>query len=241
MTALEKRVKVLETNRLDNLATIDKQQLEMVDMRKRLEAESEVVKKTKDDATAAVRAEIAELDERKNNVVVFGLGESEAADIEARQADDNVKVAEIFETIDANDCKFTVKHRAGKPTGDKAKPRPLIINFDSTPMKEKVMDKAKNLKGKEKFAKVFLSPDLTKRQRENEKAKEESLKKEAEEKNRQLTEEEKAEFFWKVVGPKGKRRVAKWWTQPKRRAQLGQTLGDLVPPMGSQVPEAQAQ
>lgn len=217
MTALESRVKVLESNLLDNLRTIDKLNGSIAELSKKLDDSEKRSEKNKDEATAAVRAEIVELDERKNNVVVFGLAESEAADVAAKQAEDNVKVSDLFETIEAQDCKFTVKHRAGKPNADKNKPRPLIVNLESVAKKDVILSKARNLKGKLNYTKVFIAPDWTKRQREDDRLKEDKLKKEAEDKNKERTEDEENEFFWKVVGPKGKRRVAKWWTQPRRQ------------------------
>ena len=210
-TSSEKRIEVLESNLLDCLKTIDRQNNTIAELEKKVAEGNKVVEKCKDDATAAVRAEISELDERKSNLVVYGLPESAAADAEAKMAEDNVKVTEIVEAVEAADCKFAVKHRAGKPMPDKV--RPLIISFDTPQMRDKVILNAKKLSGKDKFKKVYLAPDLTKRQREDDAAKEAELKAEANAKNEDLSDEEKNSFEYRVVGPRGKRRIGKWWTR----------------------------
>ena len=93
------------------------------------------------------------------------------------------------------------------------KVRPLIISFDTPQMRDKVILNAKKLSGKDKFKKVYLAPDLTKRQREDDAAKEAELKAEANAKNEDLSDEEKNSFEYRVVGPRGKRRIGKWWTR----------------------------
>ena len=67
---------------------------------------------------------------------------------------------------------------------------------------------AKNLKGNTKWKNVVIAQDLTKREYLEEKACETSLRKEAEEKNLKLAELEKGVKIWKVVGGRGRCRLA---------------------------------
>ena len=69
------------------------------------------------------------------------------------------------------------------------------------------MFKAKSLKNNQNFQGVSITHDLTKRQCQAEKVREMDLRREAEEKNCHLSENEKSDKVWKVVGGRGTRRV----------------------------------
>jgi uncharacterized coiled-coil protein SlyX len=213
LKALEKRIEVLESTCLENMKTVERQNGTIADLNKKVAEGAEGVQRAKEDATAAVRAELSQLEDRKSNIVVYGLTESSSEDAEVRKTEDNNLVKELFDVIEAVNTKFNVKHRAGKRVADKIRPVIIIcfvISFETPEVKETVLAKAKNLAGKEKFKKVFLAPDMTKRQREDEWDKEVQMREEVKQKNLEMTEEEKKESEWRLVGMRGKRRLVKW-------------------------------
>ena len=96
--------------------------------------------------------------------------------------EDEEKVMQIMECVEAGVAKedLEVMFRAGKKRED-GKLRPLIVRFKEE-KKEKVLNDARKLARKEEWKGVFLAPDLTPKQREEDRKKEEERKKEAEEK-----------------------------------------------------------
>ena len=95
--------------------------------------------------------------------------------------------------------------RAGKKAeGDR--PRPLVITIEDDETREKIVANARRMAGKEEWKRVFVSRDLTWRQREEARNEEKKWKEEAEKK----TEEENANGRvgkYVVVGPRGARRL----------------------------------
>ena len=165
-------------------------------------------------AVKEIREEVVsdkkEADEIANNIVIYGLKESEKEEGKDRKEDDKQMVKKILDDIEVEiDEAMEVKWRAGKKNDDPTKQRPLIVKMESEEKKEKVLKNAKKLKGKAEWAKVFIQPDLTYRQRVEARKQEEKLKEEAEKKNEEgKNEEGESEGEWIVVGPRGKRRVA---------------------------------
>ena len=81
------------------------------------------------------------------------------------------------------------------------KTKTLFANFFAHPVK------AKGLKNNQNWEGVSITHDLTKQQCLAERVKEMELRKEAEEKNGRLLEDEKPAKVWRVVGGRGTRRV----------------------------------
>ena len=67
-----------------------------------------------------------------------------------------------------------------------ARPRPLLVRLRTVELKDQVFASAKNLKGSSNFSRISIVPDLTRQQRNEDKA----LMDEAELKNSKMTEEE---------------------------------------------------
>ena len=95
-----------------------------------------------------------------------------------------------------------VKFRAGKKKED-GKPRPLIVKVKEAEKKERVLSTARKLARKDTWKGFFLAPDLTPKQREEDKKKKEGREKQ---KTRQWKPEERAErgsTLWLVRGEGG--------------------------------------
>ncbi len=106
-------------------------------------------------------------------------------------------------------------------------PRPLLTGFHMESDKLNLLRVAKNLEDT-CFSDVNIAPDLTKKQRDEEA----ELKKEAERRNKSLSENDVSKnLHWVVVGPRGERRLTKekknteWNTTGRRMTRGGQRDG----------------
>jgi hypothetical protein len=139
----------------------------------------------------AVLEEFQQMESRKKSIAVFGMKEEE----ESGETDETAckkLLEEIGETADFQ------SYRTGPRVQERQ--RTVIMKFQTEAQKEKVLEKARNLKGKTQYKKITLAPDQTKQQRQLNKKKEAALKTEAEKRNAALTEEEKNEGKWGVWG-----------------------------------------
>jgi hypothetical protein len=150
------------------------------------------------DPVALMHQELHQLSIRKNNVVIHGLEEGE---LDHEQANKFMMATEPGEALD-----FQVLYRAGIRG---PRPRTLIVKFKDEKQKKKVLDGAKNLKNKVEFKGIALAPDLTMKQREMDKQKGTELGEEALRLNSHMTEDQKKEGSWVVVGRHEKRRLIK--------------------------------
>ena len=110
----------------------------------------------------------------------------------------------IYEAVDLNVSEDDVKFC--KRIGEKGRePRPLVVGFYSERDRNQLLRRAKLLDRTE-YRDVQISQDLTKRQREEES----DMRCEAEKRNGELSEEDKAKNLqWAVVGARGEKRLIK--------------------------------
>ena len=92
-------------------------------------------------------------------------------------------------------------YRVGNCVGDK--PRPLVVRFYTASDRESVKNNLRKLKGKIRWDRVSIVPDLTKMQCAEEKIKIKQLLEEQKRKNEESTEN----GTWKIVGNRGKRQL----------------------------------
>jgi hypothetical protein len=177
-------------------------------LEKRVEEVAEIAKKndglSREEMTAMLREEREETLERKNrelNVILHGAEECgpEVQGGEERMRWDKEECLQLFNNLQLgvgrDDIKFC--RRIG-PKGDSA--RPLVIGFSNGATRNRVL-KADT---RQQAPELKLGPDLTKKQREEES----NIWKEMEEKNKNRTAEEKSKnLVWRLVGPKGERRL----------------------------------
>ena len=156
--------------------------------------------------------EIAEMQAKENNVLIYNLQEPANLIVEAidQKALDVNHLKEVFRVLEVdadlnNDLKFSARIGPFDPEADlENSPRPLIIGFKEKLMKENILRAAKNLKNSE-FHHISIAADLTARQRRNEA----DLIKECKERNDNLTDEEASSFLWKLIGQRGNRQLRK--------------------------------
>jgi hypothetical protein len=162
-----------------------------------LETKTKALETSTEDAESAILEEIALIDKKRCNVVIFGIpATSHDADIKA--------VTDILKRIDAL-SDFSC-HRIGSVESQN---RPLIVRFQSASSQDLVINSAKNLRGHDQYNNIFIKPDFTKRQRALNAQKEDTLRAEAISRNASMPIGEKNDYAWVVTGKPGNRHLAK--------------------------------
>jgi len=113
------------------------------------------------------REEEEEIKNRKTNVILFGLSESNADEPADRQTEDLDQVALMMHELKLDDTRIQNVIRLGAVGGDDSKPRPLKVILENEEQRQRTLASAKNLKFLRKgdWDKVFIQPDLTPKQR----------------------------------------------------------------------------
>ena len=112
-----------------------------------------------------------ELNDIKNNLILFNLPEAENNDGEIPEETDLKITKEIFECVDntVDTSKFDTSKvfRMGKRRqGNNIGPRPIKIILNSSSEKSKILSKTKKLRDSSSFGQVRISVDRTKKERE---------------------------------------------------------------------------
>ena len=220
--AVEKRLdkveKLLEEHEKKNTETSEK--VEKVET-KTVAAAAEV--------KVTVVNELQEQENRKTNIVVYNLQESEAEEGNDRKNHDLSEMASLLQQIElpttTKDDIASIR-RLGKippaaPDADAApqavaataippKPRPLLISFKSPSTRKAILTNARKLSNSP-LTHVSICPDLTKAQQQEDRKLRDDVKK----LNAENPADEKGAFLWKVVGTPGQqnRRKVKIYQQ----------------------------
>ena len=210
VTELENQLKKAELERQTLAAKVERMESKsdqvkdkVVGMEKEIEAGME---RTKKEVKNEMESERKEREDRSENIVVYGMKESEADEPEARKEEDKRRVQELAEAIGVPVTgEMTVKFRAGKKT-ENGKPRPMIVKVEDDETRQKLLANAKRLARKENWKTVFVSPDLTWQQREEAREEEKKLRAEAERKTEEAKNAGRTGGRFVVVGPRGRRR-----------------------------------
>lgn len=149
--------------------------------------------------------DIRDAENRKNNIIIYGVPESTAEDGLERKIDDTKFLCKLFEEameLDGSSDSIGKVIRLGRKSEDNDRPRPLLVGFDTVWNKSQVLRETRKLKGKEEYASVTLKHDMTKAQRERQKR----LTAEA---KRMEDEDTSGDFIYRVRGPLGRRGIMK--------------------------------
>ena len=173
---------------------------------------SNLEKKSDEDIAStkdAVFEEISDRENRKLNLVFHNIPESTSTVAEERKKFDGKSIQSIFDTVKVKknvdgDTKFMTRLGSAKDRPETAAPRPLLIGFYNETDKNDILKNAKRLKGSN-YEEISIVPDLTKRQRDDE----DKLRKEANRLNEDLPEEESLNWEWRLIGPRGSRKLQK--------------------------------
>ena len=126
--------------------------------------------------TQNVRTELDErndIERRKNNILVFNMTEPETTDnawysndVKKQDTDSFLTLASKSLGLDIgnpNKIKDVLRLGAKK----EKTPRPLKVMFTDIDTKRQVLQNSKRLKGSKSYSNIYINPDLTPRQREN--------------------------------------------------------------------------
>ena len=200
---LEKQVMQEKVERVESKAEQVKEQVGGIE--KEIDAG---MQKAKKEVKEEMSAERKEQEQRKKNVVVYGVIESGKTTKEEAMEEDQEKMSDILAEIGAPiKGKVEVRFRAGKKNEDKDKPRPMIVCFEDEESRAGVLENARRLGRKPEWKRIFVSPDLTYRQREEAKKEEEELRRKADKMTEEAGKEGGTGEVYRVIGQRGKRRI----------------------------------
>ena len=198
-----------EIDRMKNGAETVKDKI--VIMEKEIENGMEQAKQeVKEEMTVEMRAR----EEKAANIVIYGAKESGKNSAAERAADDVEFVKDLAETLEIEIAgEVEAKFRAGKkPEGAEAgRPRPLIVRISDDETRENILRKARFLGRSDDWKNVYVGLDLTRKDRDEARKKEEKMKEEAKKK----TEEEakngtRTGGRYVVGGMRGRERWLAW-------------------------------
>jgi hypothetical protein len=203
---MEGRLEAVEKNQEEQDEKIEGVEKKVSIINRALQKRDERVEEIVVNKEKSLYEEIREREMRKKNVILHGVGElqAEKPTWEERARWDKQSCVNIFAAIELEISEDAIKFT--KRIGERGEePRPLLTGFYTEAEKVLVLKNAKKLDNT-RYKNVNIAPDMTKRQREEEK----ELKKTAEERNRNLPETDLAKnLHWTVVGARGERRIEK--------------------------------
>ena len=164
-----------EVDAMKNGTNQVKQQI--VVMEKEIENGMEQAKKEfKEEMTVEMRAK----EEKAANIVIYGAKESDKEGVAERVVEDERLVRELAEQIEVEIVgEIEPKYRAGKKLDGGGKPRPLVVKVSDKETREQLLQKARFLGRNDQWKNVFVALDLTSKEREDARKKEEKMKEEA--------------------------------------------------------------
>ena len=150
--------------------------------------------------------ELNEVESKRNNIVVFGILESDSAPGRSSPKEkDRQEIDSIFEALASKGVQSEIKFRIGKKEAGKV--RPVVVRLKEANDKETIFWGSSQLKEHRQWKEVYVKQDLTKSQRDLMKKQEEDLKSEAARRNALLNNGEGWE--WKVRGRGLQRHLAR--------------------------------
>ena len=157
------------------------------------------------------------MEERSENLVIYGIEESKEETTEKRNEKDGERVKEVAENIGVEIRGVVeVKFRAGRKSEEAgARPRPMIVKIKDDETRELMLKNASRLARTEDMKRVFISPDLTWEQREEARKVERNMREEAEKKTEEAKNEGKRGSYV-LMGQRGRRRIV--WLPERERA-----------------------
>ena len=120
--------------------------------------------------------EYRERENRKCNLILHNIPESKEIDAGVRRDDDIQVITDVFkEGLGVDQFEIQSSVRLGRKS-DEGKNRLMKVTVDSVKTKREILSNAKKLKNYEKWSRVFITPDLSPKQRERSRALREELK-----------------------------------------------------------------
>ena len=224
MRSIEEDLKEVKKTVSESNAEIKRVEGMVVELKETVKKQDNVV--TREEFEAYKKERIEESRERKArelNVVMHGVMESpeEMATGRERWEWDMLTCRNIFKILNLRITEENIKfcRRVGE-RGEAA--RPLIVGLFN--YRDRALLLSQDTRETE-VSEVNFGPDLTKEQRKEEM----DMKKEMEDKNRALSADEKAKnLAWRMVGPRGERRLVKGTVREQENIRGGSSRGAMT-------------
>ena len=133
----------------------------------RISKELREIKEVEDRKTNFIITEIPELDSRKEDEL------AKLANLDLEQGDNEKQVVEkLLVKLEVRNveikeiCRIPARREGQRSGQEVEKPRKLLVKLGTPKMQKAVLEKAKNLKNIEGWSTSYISPDLTKQQRD---------------------------------------------------------------------------
>jgi hypothetical protein len=209
--ATEKRVDM-------NARRIEEAEKDIEGLRDELRKMSEKLCEKNNESEDKICDEMQEREVRRMNLVLHGVDEQpdEIRSNHERMEKDKARCELIFSAMRARTRKEDLRfcRRIGE-RGDE--PRPIVIGLENEEEKRHILNRARDLKGT-RYNDISIVPDLTRKQR----SREARMREEADEKNKDLTAEEKRRNVkWMVVGRRGEKRSIKGVEREQQQYRAG--------------------
>ena len=155
-------------------------------------------------------AEVRDRENRRNNIVIYRLDESNAQSAEARKKQDIETCLDLIRNTLEVDCRvedlkqvFRLGQRNRTNNDRQTNIRPILIEFRSYATKNQVMESLYKLKNANAhFQQLSVTHDMTKNERSE-------IQKKVEEAKQKEREEETGEYIWRVRGAPGSLKVVR--------------------------------
>ena len=205
----------------DNVVTLDTRQTETDETVKKLRTDVDALKRSAkescEEEKVDVLSEMKDREERKHNVIVNGLSESNASDRAESQEAENAMLTDLFNKMgmNAESTNGNVKFKTRLGAKGPGRKRPFLIKFHDQRVRNEVLRKAKEITA----SGIRIRPDLTRLQRQED----EKLRKAVDDENNSKPKDESGEYRLKVAGPPGNlrkiktRNIQEWEAEAERR------------------------
>ena len=110
------------------------------------------MEKAKKEVREEMSTELKAREERSENIVVYGIAESQREEAEERKEEDRKWVLEMAEAIGVGITgEIQVKFHAGKKTEGEEKPRPMVVRIADDDTRQRILENARRLARKEEW------------------------------------------------------------------------------------------
>ena len=176
MQELEAKISVIMNKDNERINQIINPNQDSIDFWKKLP------KQTTHEITKAVIQETAQLDKKEKNIIIFGIPETHNENDELQKTSDKTKIDRLFEDIQVKSEVKVFKFRRLKAKKNQNTASPIIIEFESSADKYKILKATKLLDKTGKHKNIYINPDRTFAELEMEK----KLRTERNQKNNEL-------------------------------------------------------
>lgn len=199
----------------------DTMETELREVKSKCDGNAKDIKNATERVQKSIYAELRERELKKSNVILHGVPEPEAAlQGGARKDHDMEWILKVSDSIGVNLKQEAVKFvtRLGSIREETDRVRPLLVGLKEYDKKMALLKNAWKLCETEEYNEIYLTPDLTKQQREEE----QELEREVRQKNAELDEQTALNSEWRLVGPRGEKRIV---LTTKKTARMETTRG----------------